>query len=157
MLKKCLYVFAIVVIISPLCSCFERSIEKNKGIIDRGIYIKCNLLQKEQENFIINDDSTFKYTFTGFDYSNSKCAFPAIDFKKYTLLGLFTSRGRYGIKCIRRVTALDKEKKYRYEVTNKHRGWSRKSLTVASLSYNWVLVPKLPTSWTVDFEKEYIK
>jgi len=117
---------------------------KEKGIIENSVIVKCEPAAS-QDNYIINDDSTFQQLFT----SNTTpiCEVPVIDFTNYTLLGLFTTGG-CETKYIREVTKIENENKYHYKVTVKSCGYCK----VESYSYNWVTVPKLPNGWTVTFE-----
>ena len=112
--------------------------DKNKGIINGSIRIDC---EPNGEQFIINDDSTYKETFS------SSCTLPTVDFSSYTLLGLYADGG-CEVKFIREVTQLDNENKYHYKVTVKSCGACKK----LGYSYNWVTVPKLPSGWTVTYE-----
>lgn len=121
---------------------------KNKGIIESSIQIDCDP-NTEQENFIINNDSTFQQTFRNITTGQSNCTLPSIDFNTYTLLGLYATGG-CEVKYIREVSRNDSEKNYHYKITVKSCGTCKKEV----YSHNWVTAPKLPESWDVTFEIE---
>ena len=122
--------------------------DKNKGIIESSIRIDCEPAFDQQE-FIINDDSTFKQTFTNAITGQLNCTLPTIDFNNYSLLGLFAD-GQCEVKFIREVTRQEQEEKYHYKVIVKSCGFCKRN----GYSFNWVTVPKIPNNWTVTFEKE---
>ena len=106
------------------------------------------------EEYVINDTATYNtiglYRYT----SKSNCqtaTYPIIDFSQYTLLGKYATGGcNVGYK--REVTRDDVNKKYIYTVTVCNYGMCK----VLRMDMNWVLVPKLPQGYTVEFiKKEY--
>ena len=141
----------IVAIISTSCSkspkCWGNN--KTKGIIESSILIDCEPLTGE-ENFVIQNDSAYFYTFN--DSINEKIScndLPAIDFSTQSLLGLYATGG-CEVKYIREVTSFDNEKKYHYKVTVKSCGACMREV----YSFNWITVPKIPEGFIVTFEKE---
>lgn len=120
---------------------------KNNGIIESSIQIDCD--PAFEQNFIIENDSTYQQVFTHSLSGQLKCSLPSIDFNTYTLLGQFATGG-CKVKYIREVSENDGEKNYHYKVTVKSCGACMKEL----YSHNWVTVPKLPEGWTVSFEIE---
>lgn len=114
--------------------------DKNNGIIEEEIGQTCVDLVNQTE-FIITNDSQLVNAFVG------GCTPPSIDFNNHTILGLYTT-GKCEVKYIREVIRNEEDKKYEYTVTLKQCGLCKR----AALSYNWVIVPKLPNGWTVDFK-----
>jgi hypothetical protein len=116
--------------------------DKNEGIINTSIDIKC-APKADQPEFVILDNSSFIQSF------DSTCPLPNIDFSTESLLGLYAD-GECEVKFIREVTRVESEKKYHYKVNVKDCGYCKK----LGYSYNWITVPKLPSGWTVTFEKK---
>jgi len=114
--------------------------DKNEGIIQEEIGLTCVDIVSQTE-FVITNDSQLLSTFKG------ACTPPTIDFNVHSLLGLYTT-GKCEVKYIREVIRKEEERKYEYTVTLKQCGLCKR----AALSYNWVIVPKLPNGWTVDFK-----
>lgn len=122
---------------------------KNKGIIENSVSIYCDPISGE-ENFAIQNDSAYYYTFNDSINEMISCSnLPAIDFSTQSLLGLWATGG-CEVKYIREVTSIDNELKYHYKVTVKSCGTCQKEI----YSYNWVTVPKIPEGWTVTLEVE---
>jgi len=142
--------FAILVFVALFCSCSKSpkcwGDNKNKGIIISSIQIDC-FPSIIKDNYIISSDSAYQQIFYNSSTGQTNCNLPAIDFNKYTLLGVRAS-GQCEIKVIREVTSLDNENKYHFKVTIKSCGLCKK---IAFID-NWVTVPKLPSSWEVRFE-----
>lgn len=72
-----------------------------------------------------------------------------INFEKNTLLG-FNVSGTCQVSFERKVTENLEDKKYVYSISVNECGDCEKS----AFSLNWVLVPKIPNDWTVEFLKE---
>lgn len=124
---------------SPFCSTGS---DKNEGIIESTVPLSCWLTGNQKE-FVIRDDSAYMQLFS----DAHQCTPPEIDFTRYTLLGLYADGGCEA-SFARKVTRDDSEDSFHYTVKVKDCG-DCESLQV---SYNWVLVPRLPDGWTVTFE-----
>lgn len=118
-------------------SCDQK--DRNEGIIHSVPDITC--LPEDGKQLLIDDDSSYRAHFP------SGCDLPDIDFTTHTLLGLYAS-GTCDVAFTRNVTRIENEQRYHYSVKVSECG-KCKSL---GLSYNLVLVPKLPTGWTVTYE-----
>lgn len=114
--------------------------DRSSGIISNSINLDCEAISADKE-FCIKADSVFKKVFP------SNCNLPTINFSNYTLLGIY-SEGQCNTKFERKVEPIEKDKKYQYTITVKDCGFCKK----LEYSYNWVLVPKLPTNWKVEFK-----
>lgn len=121
---------------------------ENTGIIIRSVNINCEPCI-QQNNYIIQDDSTYSKIFCGPNSGIDPCDLPIIDFSSQTLLGV-RAAGNCKIKIQREVNPDENEKKYVYSVRVKSCGVCKRK----ALNENWVLVPKLPTNWSVSFEVE---
>ena len=121
--------------------------DKNKGIIESSVRIDCEPISRQQE-YIINDDSTFLQTFTDTITEQLNCTLPVIDFNNYSLLGFFAD-GQCEVKFIKEVSRQEQQEKYHYKLVVKSCGACKSY----AYSYNWVSVPKIPDNWTVTFKK----
>jgi len=111
--------------------------DKEEGIIESTIVLPCTAAFDE---VVIRNEAEYKAAF------DSACALPTIDFIINSLLGKTTKFG-CDAKFIREVKRNDSEKKYEYKVTVKECGTCKR----LGIEFNWVLVPALPSGWTVDF------
>lgn len=114
----------------------------NKGIITESVTIRCFPASSETQ-FSIDSDSSYANVF------DAACELPSIDFSRYTLLGIYTE-GQCKTKYIREVEKQESKKNYHYKVEIKNCGTCKKM----AVSYNWVLVPKVPPGWLVTYEVE---
>lgn len=78
--------------------------------------------------------------------------FPTIDFSRKTLLGKGTTSGGCKVKTERKVLRDDVNKEYVYQIKIKQYG----SCEMAWHSNNWILVPKIPSDYTIKFKEERI-
>jgi hypothetical protein len=90
---------------------------------------------------VINHDSTYKRLF-GNDCPSD------IDFTSETLLGIETTGG-CETRLVREVLSRPESSSYLYKLIISECGLCKKLSHVQS----WVVVPKLPEGWTVQFEK----
>ena len=100
----------------------------------------------EPDKYVITNDSLYQNLLT---YGTIVCdsyTLPDIDFVTYTLLGKFTvSDGE--VKYYKREVIKDEDNmKYIYNIYMKCKNNSK-----AAISMNWVLVPKLPAGYSVEF------
>lgn len=120
---------------------------KNKGIIKSevtDIPFPSDIIGSSiGAKYIISSEIEFKKLFDSIDYSK----LPTIDFNSFTLLGKYETGGCY-TKVIREVTDIPKEKKYLYKIKIRNCGACKRG----SVLFNFVLVPKLPSDYTVTFE-----
>ncbi len=146
-LRTALFVLTLLVTMScaksPRCS----GDDSNKGIIESEVLIGCEPAVTE-DGYLITNQREYEALF---DTAGQlfPCSLPEIDFSKHSVLGLQTS-GQCQTKTIHEVEKVEKDKKYHYCCVMKSCG-TCKSLVI---SFNWVLVPKLPDGWTVTFEKK---
>lgn len=135
----------------PFCNAKD----SNSGIIISNYSFKCIAydLGPKGEQVVIDSDSSFK-AFIDKDLEHAKSYncdinnFLKIDFSQHTLLGLDASGGGCDIGFERNVTKDDANKLYKYTVkVNKCGGCKQEAI-----SMNWVLVPKLPQDYKVEFE-----
>ena len=115
---------------------------KDKGIIEESPEFHC-FPYLQEEKVVIDSEADFRHYFDSTD-----CEQPAIDFTRHTLLG-FYGEGQCSVKYIRKVERDEENKLYRYTLKIRSCGLCKK----LAISYNWVIVPKLPLGWTVEFVK----
>lgn len=143
---KYLHIFLFALISLFLVTCKEEPVceigDTNAGIIVRNANITCKPLR---DNIIVDSDSMYQVLFGG------ACADHGIDFDTYTLLGAYHT-GQCNVKFMREVKSIDAENRYEYTVTATHCG----RCSSDGLSYNLVLVPKLPSGWTVSIVRKNI-
>ncbi|MGZ5242597.1 MAG: hypothetical protein ACXWEY_09330 [Bacteroidia bacterium] len=100
-----------------------------------------------ENNFVIRTDSAF-HAIIKIDSANcAKPIFEEIDFSRYTMLGQYAQTGGCSAGFLRTVTQNNAEKKMIYEVFANGCGECEE----LSLSYNIVLVPKIPKDYSVEF------
>jgi hypothetical protein len=103
------------------------------------------------KGYVIRNDSEYRQLREAIVINSiSGCdtvSLPAIDFNKYTLLGYYLSRG-CTLEVDRQVVNDVPNKKYIYSLKIHNTTTLCRSLVI---SMNWVLVPKLPGDYTVDF------
>ena len=114
--------------------------EINKGIIVSPLNISCDVTTGADQ-WYISDNATYLSMF------DRTCVLPEIDFKTYSLLGVFTN-----IDCVsqisREVSRDEKLQRYTYRI-NLSKCSSCKEFEP---NLNWVFVPKLPENWVVHFD-----
>jgi hypothetical protein len=93
--------------------------------------------------FVILTDSVYQEAFSG------ATSLPTIDFSMYSLLGQYGA-GACNISFQKDVQANNATQTYHYKLTIYECQTFTKKLCI---SYNWILVPKLPQGWNVTFEK----
>ncbi len=134
----------IIFLLTIFYSCKKRNI--NPGIIEQEInFGTCLPINLPQQEYVIQSNTEYQLLL-----NNSVCQsanFPNIDFSQYSLLGQYTS-GKCKITFKRQVTKDEGNQRYNFTVHIFDRGICKKQ----GQSMNWVLVPKLPTNWTVNFE-----
>jgi len=147
-MRKYLSFFIIVSIVYLLLSCNKEdeeiceSVIENSGIIERSVNFQCDS-PFYTGNFVINSNDELDSIMN----LNSGCNQPEIDFTKYTLLGKYAwteAKGSY-FRSVERDSA---NLEYDFTITVKTCG----DCNCLSQNMNWVLVPKVPEDWTVDFK-----
>ena len=111
------------------------------------------IIKNKQNNIVITNDSLYRQLEDSLKIhpQNLYCDtahLPPIDFSKYTLLAC-KSMGACSIGFINRLVLEDKKyKKYIYRINIKYEGQCK----LLVITWNWVLVPKLPKDYCVSFE-----
>ena len=137
---------------SPAC----KGDDKNNGMIEKyyrmhdfpmcvEAFVNENgtmVIRSGDELSAITDSNCINYPEAG--YSNEP---PQIDFSEYSLLGFWTTGGGCNIRFIREVSRDDTNNKYLYEIRVNECG----SCEMLRYDANFVLVPRLPDGYTVDF------
>ncbi|GAB4304700.1 MAG: hypothetical protein Kow0068_26330 [Marinilabiliales bacterium] len=100
----------------------------------------------EPDEYIITNDSLYQNLLTLGTVVCDNYTLPEIDFTTYTLLGKFTvSDGE--VKYYKREVVKDESNmRYVYAIYMKCKNNNK-----AAISMNWVLVPKLPNNYSVEF------
>ena len=125
------------------------------GIIKERYIFGCGYYDGKlnEKQFIIDNDSSFQALLSKGKGSQSReqCKdedFPKIDFSQNTLLGLYADGGGCSTGFERNVTKDEGNKVYQYTIKVNECGQCDK----LRLDMNWVLVPKLPQDYKVEFE-----
>ena len=119
--------------------------DKEEGIIEHSPTIECWPAEPQAASSI----TTQARLESVFDIENQEplCELPTIDFETESLLGLFTI-GECETKYIRSVEESAPDKSITYKVTIKSCG----NCDYLDSTYNWVVIPKIPSDYTVKFE-----
>lgn len=143
-------IFSIIIIIGMVAIVFSCSKEEepceaiieNSGIIHKSVDISSCEEPFYQGNFVINNNVEYDSVLA----LNNSCDRPFIDFSSYTLLGRYAYTSNTG-SYYRKVVADTVNSSYNYTITVTNCG----SCNCLSQNMNWVLVPKLPYTWSVKF------
>jgi hypothetical protein len=141
----------ILLLLLIFCSCGEKDLncseDRNSGIIVESVYFDDWCLNDfMDQSFVISDQAQLD-SIIGSSSCEEGVDSPDIDFALYTLLGIYAGGGGCSGSFIREVTRDESAHKFVYEVEVKECGMC----SMYFFSMNWVLVPKLPEGWTVEF------
>lgn len=100
----------------------------------------------EPDEYIITNDSLYQNLLTLGTVVCDNYTLPEIDFATYTLLGKYTVSDGEVKYYKREVIKNEGSLKYTYKIYMKCKNNNK-----AEVSMNWVLVPKLPTGYSVEF------
>lgn len=103
-----------------------------------------------EEEFVVNNDADYQRLLE-YKSSSSQCAsfiLPQIDFSQKTLLGRYASGSGCSVDFIRTINKDDSRKKIVYAINVKKDGLCEK----LGFSMNWILIPKIPSNYTVEFQ-----
>lgn len=103
----------------------------------------------EPDEYIITNDSLYQNLLTLGTVVCDDYTLPEIDFATYTLLGKFTFSNGSPKYYKREVIKDEGNMKYIYNIYMKCKNNKKEAL-----SMNWVLVPKLPAGYSVEFSVE---
>lgn len=132
-----------VIIIAVLGSCNKENIDP--GIIIQELNLKMCGEFYFAKTYIFTTDSAFQTLLN--EPSCDNIIDPTIDFNQFSLLGMYASGG-CKVTFKPQVLKDEQNKKYKFTVFVFEKGLCKK----AAISNNWVLVPKLPLGYSVDFE-----
>jgi hypothetical protein len=125
-------------------------IRRNNGVITEEPEISGCFDESVSDERIIRTQQAYAALAQGPD--GQQCpygSFPEIDFDRYTLLGKYAS-GKCKAKFFRQVLQDDAAKTVTFNILVKDRGLCKS----AAISWNWVLVPKIPEDYTITFNVE---
>ena len=123
---------------------------KNKGIITKSVdFVDPCMSWIVDQDFIIRSQEELDSLYREFECDSKEDA--GIDFSESTLLGMYTSGGGCNIQFIREVERDEENKRYVFTVKIRECG----ICAMLGISMNWVLVPRLPETWTVEFTYSY--
>lgn len=110
----------------------------------------------DNESYVIDDTTSYHALLNNGIIDTAVCAgytLPPIDFSRKTLLGHHTSITGCDIFYERELLANPKDKTYTYSIQIK----SEKSCSEFAIidHYNWIVVPKIPEAYSVNFEVKY--
>ena len=120
--------------------------DKNKGIIVKDVnFGSACMIHFVDQKFVIKSQEKLDSLYQAETCSQLKK--PSIDFEAYTLLGQYVTAGGCEFKTIKEVEKNEDAKTYKYIVTVKSCGLCKMKM----FNMNWILVPKLPDDYTVEF------
>ena len=110
----------------------------------------------DSESYVIDDTTSYHALLSNGIIDTLACVdytLPPIDFSRKTLLGHHTSILGCNIFYERELLANPKDKTYTYSIQLK----SEKSCSEPAIinHYNWIVVPKIPEAYNVDFKVAY--
>ncbi len=119
--------------------------DENHGLILASVTDLC-LPALGSKTYVIRDEASYQLLFP-----SAECAERIeIDFRTHSLLGFLVAGQGCSVK-FRREVRIDKEAfQYIYKITSITCGKCKEE----SISYNWVIVPRLLPDWTVRFVAE---
>lgn len=100
--------------------------------------------------FIINSDQEYQ-ALLDYKSPSPRCEdfqLPSIDFSQYTLLGKYAQGSGCSIDFVRKIYKDNSNNKIIYSIKVDEKGLCKK----LGMSMNWVLIPKVPSDYTVEFE-----
>ncbi len=127
-----------------------------QGIITRkindGCYPSLNFPDNLEKRWVITRKSSWDSAWTDYeDKYTQSCDTPVVDFNTESVLVFYHGNG-HGIKNVRSVTKDDGKKNIHYKITdydcNKKRAVTKEYI----VSYNMVVIPKIPDGYSVTFE-----
>ena len=153
-MKKSIIILFTILFISAIFSCNKSpkcwgKKESTEGLIESDFNpcLNCNILVNPDESYVINSDAEYQELSLLAHSNQTVCQFENINFNNYTLLGKSVwASCKYKIK--RNVTEDKDNNKYIYTIELKECG-NCSDLTKID---NWVLVPKIPIGYSVEFQ-----
>lgn len=146
-MKKLLFlIISIILLILFFSSCEKENIFEGIIVEEFDMGYCFPPFGNEPDEYVINNDSLYQNLLTYGTVVCNNYTLPSIDFTTYTLLGKYTvSDGE--VKYYKREVVKDEvSMKYIYNIYIKCKNNNK-----AETSMNWVLVPKLPTGYSVKF------
>jgi hypothetical protein len=129
--------------IIALSSCDK--IRKDKGVIAKELNMDvCFDPENANNEWVIRTQAQYDSLFATTTCTSAQ---ETIDFNTYTLLGKYAYGGAR-TKFFRQVLREDDHQMIHYNILVKSHGSNGKKM---SYNYNWVLVPKFPDNYTVEF------
>ena len=104
-----------------------------------------------EKEFVINTEAEYQDLInykSSFSPSCTNFVLPSIDFSQKTLLGKYASGGGCSIDFTKKVHKDDSNKKVVYVIDVIEQGMCEK----LGFSNNWILIPKIPFNYTVEFQ-----
>lgn len=124
---------------------------KSKGIIEEDIFFDCIGMNDMPDQSWVIQDQEFLDSLYLEKCDKEEGSVPHFDFETYSLLGVYADAGGCEATFIREVTRDEDAKKYLYTIEIKECGLCDMSI----FSMNWVLVPRVPEDWMVEFYVSY--
>ncbi len=155
-MKKKVVFFGLVFITILIAGCIQQLTRNEIQFIKMGKQLGCvgtsDFPSDKDREFIINSNQEYQ-TLIGYKVRIQECEdfkLPQIDFSQYTLLGKYTQGGGCSVDFVSKVYKDDSKKKISYSIKIDEEGYCEKLVE----SMNWVLIPKVPFDYSVEFEIE---
>lgn len=142
---------AIIILLFPLLftSCDDSPMDLPELEFEEFLFGHCYDVIND-DGVVIDDQNAFQALLDTTFQSSSLCDttnHPTIDFSQYTLIGTFRDASGCSQEFIKHLYIDDINKKYIYSVQVEEEGGCLPYV----VSMNWILVPKLPNDYTVEF------
>jgi len=141
-----------------LCAAQDESTQEDTGIIEAIIDAKAYPCfdayegKPRQAEYVIDSDSDYRQYK---EFLQKPCDFPDVDFNKHTLLGMYGGGNNYcNVEYFRNVEIDKANSRYVFTLTVLQKGFCKRAVR---WHWHWVLVPRLPESYEVQFKENRIR
>ena len=143
---------------SSPCAAQHESMNRNPGIVQMVIDAKAYPCfdayegRPRQTEYVIDSESDYRRYKESFQ---KHCDFSDIDFDKHTLLGMYGGGNNYcSVEYFRHVEDDQANARYIFTLTVLQKGFCKRAVR---WHWHWVLVPRIPESYEVEFKVDRIR
>lgn len=149
--KKIILILGVALVTILVAGCIQQFNQNEIQFTDMNEELTCiSPSDLRDSEFIINSDEKYQ-ALLDYKSPSSRCEnfeLPPIDFTQNTLLGKYAQGGGCSIDFVRKVYKDDSNKKIIYSIKVVEEGLCE----MLGMSMNWILIPKVPFDYSVEFE-----